>query len=130
MSKKGPGKAARESSHRGKLIIIAAPSGGGKTSLVNGLLSDDDKLSLSVSHTTRKPRSRETGGKQYHFVKMEEFRGLVKQGAFLEHAMVFGNYYGTHAGALDRQLDQGLDVAAALRPEQGAADGAIGIDVA
>jgi guanylate kinase len=99
-----------KSSRRGRLFIIAAPSGGGKTSLVTALLSDDDRLALSVSHTTRKARSKESNGKQYHFVSMEKFRALVEEGAFLEHAMVFGNFYGTHAGALDKQLDQGLDV--------------------
>lgn len=99
-----------KNSRRGKLFIIAAPSGGGKTSLVSALLDDDDQLALSVSHTTRKPRSKETGGKQYHFVSMKKFRELVKEDAFLEHAMVFGNFYGTHAGALDQQLNLGLDV--------------------
>jgi guanylate kinase len=95
---------------RGKLFIIAAPSGGGKTSLVAALMANDDRLALSVSHTTRKARSKETNGKQYHFVSKEYFRELVREDAFLEHALVFGNYYGTHAGALDIQLDRGLDV--------------------
>lgn len=95
---------------RGKLFIIASPSGGGKTSLVNALLADDIQLALSVSHTTRKPRSKESSGKQYHFISMKSFRKLVEEDAFLEHAMVFGNFYGTHAGALDQQLNLGLDV--------------------
>ena len=95
---------------RGKLFIIASPSGGGKTSLVNALLANDTQLVLSISHTTRKPRSKESSGKQYHFISMKKFRKLVEEEAFLEHAMVFGNFYGTHAGALDQQLDLGLDV--------------------
>jgi len=97
-------------STRGKLFIIAAPSGGGKTSLVNAMLAADPRLALSVSHTTRKPRPGEEDGRQYHFVNQELFRKLVENGEFLEHALVFGNYYGTHAGALNRQLGQGLDV--------------------
>lgn len=103
-----PGPA--EPSRRGRLFIIAAPSGGGKTSLVNALLESDDRLALSVSHTTRPPRRGEVDGEQYHFISEREFRELARQGAFLEHAVVFGNHYGTHAGALDGQLDEGLDV--------------------
>ncbi len=95
---------------RGKLFIIAAPSGGGKTSLVNRMLAVDPELVLSVSHTTRKPRRGEVDGTQYHFVDLEVFRQLVRQNAFLEHALVFGNHYGTHAGALESQLEKGLDV--------------------
>ena len=103
-------EAGTTETRRGKLFIIASPSGGGKTSLVNALLADDAQLALSISHTTRKPRSKESSGKQYHFISMKNFRKLVEEDAFLEHAMVFGNFYGTHAGALDQQLDLGLDV--------------------
>jgi guanylate kinase len=95
---------------RGKLFIIAAPSGGGKTSLVNALMAADPRLALSISHTTRRPRSRETDGVQYHFIDADRFRRLRDEGAFLEHAKVFGNYYGTHAGALEVQLESGFDV--------------------
>ena len=95
---------------RGQLIIVAAPSGGGKTSLVTAMLAADKKLALSVSHTTRKPRPGEEDGKQYHFIGKSEFSELVHQSAFLEHATVFGNNYGTHAGALEGQLECGLDV--------------------
>ena len=95
---------------KGLLIIIAAPSGGGKTSLVKALLKADPKLSLSISHTTRTPRPGESSGEQYHFVRQEAFRKMVRQEQFLEHALVFGNYYGTHAGALAGQLERGLDV--------------------
>lgn len=94
----------------GQLFIIAAPSGGGKTSLVNALLAEDGHLSLSISHTTRKPRPGETNGEQYHFINPNEFRKLVNEDAFLEHAVVFGHSYGTHAGALQRQLAMGKDV--------------------
>lgn len=92
------------------LFIIAAPSGGGKTSLVNALLSADHRLALSVSHTTRPPRPSEVDGQHYHFTDRSRFEQLVADDAFLEHATVFGHAYGTHAGALQAQLDQGLDV--------------------
>ena len=109
-SKAGSNKAAPAQDMQGKLFIIAAPSGGGKTSLVNALLAGDPRLSLSVSHTTRDPRPGETNGKQYHFIARDEFLVLVRQAAFLEHAKVFGHYYGTHAGALDSQLGNGRDM--------------------
>jgi guanylate kinase len=95
---------------RGILFIIAAPSGGGKTSLVNALLAADSMLALSISHTTRKARPGEVSGRQYHFIDKDKFQQLVSNGAFLEHAVVFGNDYGTHAGALENQLQEGLDV--------------------
>lgn len=92
------------------LFIIAAPSGGGKTSLVNALLSADRRLALSVSHTTRSPRPSEVDGQHYHFTDRTRFEQMIADGDFLEHATVFGHAYGTHAGALQAQLDQGLDV--------------------
>jgi guanylate kinase len=95
---------------RGDLLIVAAPSGAGKTSLVNALLEADERLSLSVSHTTRPARSGEREGEHYHFVGTGEFDRLVAENAFLEHAVVFGNRYGTHAGMLHDTLEQGLDV--------------------
>ena len=110
MSKKEFAGNASDQSIRGDLFIIAAPSGGGKTSLVSALLAADPRLALSVSHTTRTPRMGEEDGRQYHFVGTNTFRKLLDQGAFLEHATVFGNSYGTHAGALQLQLEQGFDV--------------------
>ncbi len=95
---------------KGNLFIIAAPSGGGKTSLVSALLSADSRLVLSVSHTTRMPRRGEHDGVQYHFINQLAFNALVDEGAFLEHATVFSNSYGTHAGTLQQQLERGLDV--------------------
>lgn len=94
----------------GRLFIIAAPSGGGKTSLVNALLAADQRLTLSVSHTTRAPRPGEVDGQHYHFTDPETFARRVEAGEFLEHATVFGHLYGTHAGALEAQLNQGFDV--------------------
>ena len=99
-----------ESAARGDLLIVAAPSGAGKTSLVNALHESDDRLSLSVSHTTRSARRGEQDGEHYYFVSMAEFDRLVTENAFLEHAQVFGNHYGTHAGLLMEKLDRGLDV--------------------
>jgi guanylate kinase len=98
------------SSKRGNLFIIAAPSGGGKTSLVNSLLRRDSRLALSVSHTTRPARPAETADQHYHFVSKAEFEVMEKNGEFLEHARVFDHYYGTSRNAVDLQLDQGRDV--------------------
>jgi guanylate kinase len=80
---------------RGSLFVIAAPSGAGKTSLVNEVLKRDPSLKVSVSHTTRKPREHEVNGRHYYFVGVDEFRKLIAEKAFLEHAQVFDNYYGT-----------------------------------
>jgi guanylate kinase len=95
---------------RGSLLIVAAPSGAGKTSLVNALLEADARLALSVSHTTRPPRPGERDGEHYHFVDERAFQQLVREDAFAEHALVFGHHYGTHAGFVQDQLQRGLDV--------------------
>lgn len=92
------------------LYIVAAPSGGGKTSLVNALLQLDDQLRLSVSHTTRPPREGEIDGQHYYFVSDEEFSRLVADNAFLEHAQVYDHRYGTGREQVERQLDRGFDV--------------------
>ncbi|WP_295388722.1 guanylate kinase [uncultured Thiodictyon sp.] len=81
--------------HDGILFIVSAPSGAGKTSLVRALLERDPGLGLSVSATTRAPRPGERDGVHYHFLSVEDFRAEVAAGAFLEHAEVFGNLYGT-----------------------------------
>lgn len=92
------------------LYVIAAPSGGGKTSLINALLKRDGRISLSVSHTTRPPRPGEIDGVHYHFVDVDTFQSLLGQGAFLEHAMVYGHYYGTGRAAVTSRLAEGYDV--------------------
>lgn len=92
---------------RGQLIVIAAPSGAGKTSLVRALMQRDPSLSFSVSFTTRAPRHNETDGHDYHFVAPEEFARMVRDGAFLEHAEVFGHHYGTGRAASEAVLAQG-----------------------
>ena len=92
------------------LFVVAAPSGGGKTSLINALLDQDRQVKLSVSHTTRPPRPGEQDGVHYHFVDQESFLNLVEQGAFLEHARVFDYYYGTGRMEVEKQLAAGFDV--------------------
>jgi guanylate kinase len=90
--------------------VVSAPSGGGKTSLVNALLKRDPRTALSVSHTTRAPRPGERDGVHYYFVDEETFLELAERGAFLEQAEVFGHRYGTGREAVERQLAGGHDV--------------------
>jgi guanylate kinase len=94
----------------GKLFVISAPSGAGKTSLVKRLLELRPNLVVSVSHTTRKPRPHEVEGRDYHFVTAEQFHKLAHQNAFLEHAQVFDNFYATGAGQVEDKLAAGHDV--------------------
>ena len=93
-----------------KLYVVAAPSGGGKTSLINALLEKDDAVRLSVSYTTRPPRPGERDHVHYHFVDEEQFSALVAEEAFLEHASVFDHRYGTGRKAVESQLGKGFDV--------------------
>ncbi|WP_373779163.1 guanylate kinase [Glaesserella sp.] len=96
----------------GNLYIISAPSGAGKSSLINALLADlpRSEVQLSVSHTTRIPRPGEEHGVHYYFTRHDEFKNLIEQGHFLEWAEVFGNYYGTSLPMIERSLEQGIDV--------------------
>jgi guanylate kinase len=94
----------------GKLFVIAAPSGAGKTSLVSSLLAARPSLKVSVSHTTRKPRATEVQGRDYYFVTPAQFQELIGQDAFLEHAQVFDNFYGTGAAQVRDKLAAGNDV--------------------
>ncbi|HWG76821.1 MAG TPA: guanylate kinase [Steroidobacteraceae bacterium] len=93
-----------------QLFVISAPSGAGKTSLVRALLERRANLVVSVSHTTRQPRAHELEGRDYHFVPVARFQELAAAGAFLEHARVFDNYYGTGARQVDERLAAGSDV--------------------
>jgi guanylate kinase len=95
---------------RGRLIVISAPSGAGKTSLVKALLAGEPQLRLSVSHTTRQRRPTEEDGREYHFVTVPGFQRLIAAGAFLEYALVFDNFYGTAREFVQQQLDAGHDV--------------------
>ncbi|MDO5058507.1 MAG: guanylate kinase [Neisseria sp.] len=94
----------------GNIFIISAASGTGKTTLVSRLLANNPELRVSVSHTTRQPREGEENGKHYHFVSREQFEQMVGENAFLEHADVFGNYYGTSFAGIESLQAQGFDV--------------------
>jgi guanylate kinase len=94
----------------GRLFVIAAPSGAGKTSLVKALLAGDPNRRFSVSTTTRPKRPLEVDGVDYHFVNKDEFQKMVAADAFLEHAQVFDNWYGTTRAAVESLRDAGHDV--------------------
>jgi guanylate kinase len=92
------------------VFIISAPSGSGKSTLVHYLMQRVLGLRFSVSYTTRPPRGDELDGHEYHFISPEEFRDRASRGEFLEWAEVFGNYYGTHSGELQRAEAAGQDL--------------------
>ncbi len=94
----------------GQLFVISAPSGAGKTSLVRELIRSVDGIGLSISHTTRPQRPGEQDGRDYHFVSQDTFRDLIAADAFLEHAQVFDNFYGTSKDEVSRRLNTGEDV--------------------
>ena len=94
----------------GVLYIVSAPSGAGKTSLVKALLKADPAIRLSVSYTTRAPRPGETDGRDYHFVNRQRFEEMLADGEFLEHAEVYGNFYGTSKASIGRDLNAGRDI--------------------
>lgn len=94
----------------GTLYVFSAPSGAGKTTLVKALLEQTGDIGVSVSHTTRAPREGESNGKDYNFVSQDDFKGLIEQSAFLEHAQVFDNFYGTSQIWVEQELDAGRDV--------------------
>ncbi len=94
----------------GTLYTVSAPSGAGKTSLVNALVERDPNLRVSVSHTTRLMRPGEDDGVNYHFVSEDQFRAMLERAEFLEHAQVFGNLYGTSQAWVEQQLATGTDV--------------------
>ncbi|HUD24863.1 MAG TPA: guanylate kinase [Burkholderiaceae bacterium] len=94
----------------GQVFLVAAPSGAGKSSLVNALLEQDPSIRLSVSFTTRAPRPGEVDGREYHFVSAEEFAQRRSRGEFLETAEVHGNWYGTSRRWIEQELSQGADV--------------------
>jgi guanylate kinase len=91
----------------GRLYVITAPSGAGKTSLVKALMEREARLRFSVSFTTRKPRANEIDGRDYHFVSREEFERMIASGDFLEHAEVFDNAYGTSLRSVEEAMRAG-----------------------
>ncbi|EGA70871.1 guanylate kinase [Vibrio sinaloensis DSM 21326] len=97
---------------KGTLYIVSAPSGAGKSSLISAMLETNPTyaMKVSVSHTTRGMRPGEQDGVHYHFVQKEHFEELIEQGAFLEYAEVFGNYYGTSRIWIEENLEKGIDV--------------------
>jgi guanylate kinase len=94
----------------GTLFVVSAPSGAGKTSLVRALLEHDSQVELLVSHTTRARRAAERDGDHYHFIDTTKFERMRAGKEFIEHAQVFGNYYGTSRDAVVQRLQRGVDV--------------------
>jgi guanylate kinase len=92
---------------RGRLYVVSAPSGAGKTSLVKALMEREPRIRFSVSYTTRKPRPNEVAGRDYHFVSRERFAEMAANSEFLEHAQVFDNCYGTGVRAVQEALANG-----------------------
>ncbi len=92
------------------VFIISAPSGSGKSTLTQRLLAEIPDLRFSISYTTRAPRGQEVDGKDYFFITRDEFEQRIARGEFLEHAQVFGHYYGTHLSELDRAAAENVDL--------------------
>ena len=95
---------------KGRLFVITAPSGAGKSSLIKALLEDEPGLKLSTSYTTRKPRPGEQDGREYHFVDEPTFLAMQARGEFLESAEVHGNRYGTSKKTIEQTLERGQDL--------------------
>lgn len=100
-----------EARRRGLLLVVSAPSGGGKSAALRELLARDEGIGYSVSYTSRAPRGSEIDGREYHFVSSERFREMIDEGAFYEWAEVHGNLYGTSARVVDSALDARRDIA-------------------
>lgn len=105
--------------NEGLLVVISAPSGGGKGTILKELFAKDDNLVLSVSATTRSPRPGEEHGKQYYFLQKEEFEELISQGKMLEYAQYVGNYYGTPREPVEQWMAQGKDVVLEIEVQGG-----------
>lgn len=95
---------------RGSVFVVSAASGTGKTSLTTKLLQQDKCLHLAVSHTTRPPRTGEVDGVHYHFIEKDTFECMIGESAFLEHAVVHDNYYGTGEAEIESKRQMGIDV--------------------
>jgi guanylate kinase len=108
LSKREEGRGAE--GRKGNLFVVVAPSGAGKTSLVDALLKREPNIRLSISYTTRAPREGERDGREYHFITRTEFERMIAAGDFLEHANVYGNYYGTSRRWIEEQIAGDHDV--------------------
>lgn len=95
---------------RGLMFVLSSPAGAGKSTMSKRLVAEDDNVTLSVSATTRAPRGNEVHGTHYYFVGRDEFEGMADRGEFLEHAIVFGNHYGTPRAPVEAMLATGRDV--------------------
>jgi guanylate kinase len=104
------GQGAPRPTRPGRLVVVSAPSGAGKTSLVRALLESDPRAAFSISYTTRPPRHGEIDGRDYFFVPEDRFLGMVAAGEFIEHARVFGNLYGTSRRQVEILTGEGRDV--------------------
>lgn len=105
---------------KGLLVVISAPSGGGKGTIIKELFNRDPNLRFSISATTRSPRPGEENGKQYYFISREEFEGLIGEGKMLEYAEYVGNYYGTPRDPVEEWTAQGHDVILEIEVQGGA----------
>ncbi len=105
---------------KGLLVVISAPSGGGKGTILKELFARDSNLRLSVSATTRSPRPGEENGKQYYFLSRQEFQDLIDRGEMLEHAEYVGNFYGTPRGPVQEWTEAGRDVVLEIEVQGGA----------
>lgn len=94
----------------GKIYVIAAPSGAGKSTLVNALCNLDNKIQLSISHTTRPRRNNEVDGVNYYFTSVDAFKKMIEHNEFIEYAKVYDNYYGTNINTIKRFLATGKDI--------------------
>ena len=99
-----------EPDYPGNLFVVSAPSGTGKSSLVNALLEVDSRLQVSVSHTTRAPRGQEQHGREYWFTSQDDFQAMIERGEFFEHAHVHGNHYGTSRKSIEERIQSGEDI--------------------
>lgn len=95
---------------KGQIIVLSAPSGAGKTTIIREVRDRMGPMGYSVSHTSRKPRPGEKNGVHYHFVTPQVFEEMVERGDFVEWANVYGDYYGTSRKALEEELQKGLDI--------------------
>jgi len=95
---------------KGMMFVLSSPSGVGKTTLTKKLAENNSQFSISISHTTRKPRANEINGKDYHFISYKEFQKLIKKNEFYEFANIFDNYYGTHKETVNKLLSADKDV--------------------